>query len=107
MPPSPIAPVAPLAPVAAPAAATARPGPAAAASAPSPPGAGNPSAHFDPSVGLVVLAFHDAAGAVSHTIPSAEQLQAYRRWEQTQLGPNAGGQKPGGAAAPPIPTPPL
>ena len=104
MPPAPISPVASVAPVA-PAAPAPRGGAAAPAPAPSPPGAGNPSAHFDPSVGLVVLEFHDSAGAVSHSIPSAEQLRAYRRWEQTQLGPNAAA-KPGGEPAPPIPTPP-
>ena len=103
MPPAPISPVAPVAPVAP--ASSARRGTAAPAAAPSPPGAGNPSAHFDPSVGLVVLQFHDTAGAVSHSIPSAEQLRAYRRWEQTQLGPDAAA-KPGGDPAPPIPTPP-
>ena len=104
MPPAPISPAAPVAPAAT--ASPARRGTAAPAAAPSPPGAGNPSAHFDPSVGLVVLEFHDAAGAVSHSIPSAEQLRAYRRWEQTQLGPSAGAPKPGDTPAPPIPAPP-
>ena len=100
MPPAPISPVAPVAP-----ASFARRGTAAPAAAPSPPGAGNPSAHFDPSVGLVVLEFHDTAGAVSHSIPSAEQLRAYRRWEQTQLGPSAAAPEPGGALAPPLAAP--
>ncbi len=101
MPPAPISPVAPVALAAT--ASPARRGPASPAAAPSPPGAGNPSAHFDPSVGLVVLEFHDTAGAVSHSIPSAEQLRAYRRWEQTQLGPSAAAPK---SADLPIPTPP-
>ena len=100
MPPAPISPVAPVAPTS-----FARRGTAALAAAPSPPGAGNPSAHFDPSVGLVVLEFHDTAGAVSHSIPSAEQLRAYRRWEQTQVGPSAAAPEPGGASAPPLAAP--
>ncbi|MBW4092895.1 MAG: hypothetical protein HIU82_17605 [Proteobacteria bacterium] len=53
------------------------------------PGVGNPSQHLDPGLGLVVIAFHNAAGTVTGTIPTAQQLQAYRRWDDTRVGPHA------------------
>src|SRR5271163_4683313 len=43
----------------------------------------NPSYQFDPTVGLVVLEFHDNTGAVSNSIPSQRQLEAYRTGQET------------------------
>jgi hypothetical protein len=38
----------------------------------------NPSFRFDPSVGLVVIEFHNDIGKVENSIPSQRQLAAYR-----------------------------
>jgi hypothetical protein len=38
----------------------------------------NPSFQFDPTVGLVVINFHDHSGQVTNSIPSQQQLDAYR-----------------------------
>jgi hypothetical protein len=46
----------------------------------------NPSFRFDPTVGLVVMEFHDNTGAVSNSIPSQRQLEAYRTGQQTPPG---------------------
>ena len=63
----------------------------AAGSVPSPPpqaaAVGNPSIRLDPGLGLVVIEFHTQAGAVSESIPTRQQLQAYRRWEDARVGP--------------------
>ena len=55
----------------------------------------NPSFQFDPSVGLVVIAFHDDAGKVENSIPSERQLEAYRTHQEALPG----------ASAPPAPKP--
>ena len=53
------------------------------AEAPKPAGApqsanlANPSLLLEPSLGLVVIQFRDAAGAVTLSIPSARQIAAY------------------------------
>lgn len=47
----------------------------------------NPSLQLEPTLGLVVIQFRDDAGAVTDSIPSERQLQAYQRWATTQLGP--------------------
>jgi hypothetical protein len=49
----------------------------------------NPSFHFDPTVGLEVIQFHDATGTVNSTIPSARQLAAYRSHQATPPGEQA------------------
>jgi len=46
----------------------------------------NPSYRFDPTVGLVVIEFHDNTGTVNNTIPSQRQLAAYRTNQQTPPG---------------------
>jgi hypothetical protein len=46
----------------------------------------NPSYQFDPTVGIVVIQFHNEAGAVSNSIPSARQLEAYRTHQETPPG---------------------
>jgi hypothetical protein len=38
----------------------------------------NPSFQFDSTVGLVVIDFHDNNGRVTNSIPSQQQLDAYR-----------------------------
>jgi len=47
----------------------------------------NPSLQLEPALGLVVIQFRDDAGAVTDSIPSERQLQAYQRWATTQFGP--------------------
>jgi hypothetical protein len=46
----------------------------------------NPSFRLDPTVGFVVIEFHDNTGAVTSTIPSQRQLQAYRSHQATPPG---------------------
>jgi hypothetical protein len=50
------------------------------------PAMANPSLRLDPSLGLVVLEFHSGSGAVTTSIPSQHQLEAYQRWTQTGIG---------------------
>ena len=47
----------------------------------------NPSLQLEPALGLVIIQFRDDAGAVTDSIPSERQLQAYQRWATTQFGP--------------------
>jgi hypothetical protein len=49
----------------------------------------NPSFQFDPSVGLVVIQFHDDKGTVNDSIPSPRQLAAYRDHQATPPGEHA------------------
>ena len=49
----------------------------------------NPRFQFDPTVGLVVIEFHDDQGAVNSTIPSQRQLAAYRNHQATPPGQEA------------------
>ena len=107
-----VAPAEPLSSIAAQALPT-RQGTLSAGPPPPPPQAavGNPSTRLDADLGLVVIEFHSATGAVTSSIPTAEQLQAYRRW-QTSDAPQSGGT---GAPAvvwaralpAPAPSPPL
>ncbi len=46
----------------------------------------NPSFRFDPSVGLVVIEFHNDTGGISNSIPSQRQLAAYRLHRETLPG---------------------
>jgi hypothetical protein len=46
----------------------------------------SPSYRFDPTVDLVVIEFHDSTGAVSNSIPSQRQLEAYRTGQETPPG---------------------
>jgi hypothetical protein len=39
---------------------------------------------LDPSVGIVVITFHNAAGATGISYPSERQLQTYRDQHQTE-----------------------
>jgi hypothetical protein len=49
----------------------------------------NPSYRFDPTVGLVVIEFHNSQGTLSNSIPSQRQLQAYRTHLETPPGEQA------------------
>lgn len=44
----------------------------------------NPDYQFEPTLGLVVMEFHDASGNVTSSIPSQRQLDAYRTQLQTE-----------------------
>lgn len=67
--------------------------------APAPPGA-NPTLRFDPVLGLVVIEFHNAAGAVTSSVPSQRQIDAYRRWQETGgAAPNLPGVMPSDGSA--------
>ncbi len=46
----------------------------------------NPSFQFDSTVGLVVIDFHDHTGRVTNSIPSQQQLDAYRSHQTTLPG---------------------
>jgi hypothetical protein len=48
----------------------------------------NPSLRLDPALGLVVIEFRNDSGAVTHSIPSQRQIDAYRLHEQTPPGPD-------------------
>jgi hypothetical protein len=46
----------------------------------------NPTLRLDSALGLVVIEFRDGGGTVTRSIPSAQQLQAYRQWTETGQG---------------------
>jgi hypothetical protein len=50
------------------------------------PGHPNPTVRLDAALGVVVVAFHDEHGVVTTTIPTQQQLDAYRTWERTRSG---------------------
>ncbi len=43
----------------------------------------NPSSYIDPALGIVVIEFHAASGKIIQTIPTSQQIAAYRH----SLGP--------------------
>ncbi len=47
----------------------------------------NPTLELDPALGLVVIQFHNDSGVVTSSIPSQQQINAYRLWQETKLGP--------------------
>jgi hypothetical protein len=47
----------------------------------------NPTLRLDAALGLVVIEFRDNSGAITTSIPSQRQLEAYQRWETTKFGP--------------------
>lgn len=64
------------------------PSAATASTVPSPPHATpNPTLELDPALGLVVIQFRDANGAVTSSIPSQQQIDAYRLWQEAKVGP--------------------
>ena len=62
----------------------------------------NPTLELNAALGLVVIEFRNSAGAVTNTIPSQQQLQAYQQWQESGVGspPNIGVATTGAAAAP-------
>jgi hypothetical protein len=46
----------------------------------------NPTLRFDVASGLVVIEFHNDTGAVTTSIPTLRQLEAYRVWGQPTPG---------------------
>jgi hypothetical protein len=63
----------------------------------------NPSQRLDRALGIVVLEFRNDAGAVTTSIPSQRQLQAYQKWDVTHFGPTPSGMQ--NPAAPTLATP--
>jgi hypothetical protein len=63
----------------------------------------NPSLRLDPALGIVVLEFRNDAGAVTTSIPSQRQLQAYQKWDATHFGPTPSGASEMSAQQPPTP----
>jgi hypothetical protein len=61
-------------------------------SAPVAPAIINPTLRLDAALGLVVIEFRNLSGVVSSSIPSQRQLQEYRRWQATRLGPAPDGE---------------
>ena len=47
----------------------------------------NPTLELDAALGLVVIQFHNDSGAVTSSIPSQQQINAYRLWQETKIGP--------------------
>lgn len=43
----------------------------------------NPSLHLDGALGMVIIEFRSESGAVTASIPTERQLEAYRMWERT------------------------
>lgn len=46
----------------------------------------NPTLRLDAGLAIVVIEFRDDSGAVRNTIPTQQQLEAYRSWERSQMG---------------------
>ncbi len=61
----------------------------------------NPTLRLDPGLAMVVIEFRDDSGAVRSTIPTREQLDAYRSWERSQVGIPPPGAPSGATAAAP------
>ena len=61
----------------------------------------HPSFHIDAALGLVVMEFRDGPGLASSTIPTAQQLEAYRRAAGTRHAAGADtGASPANSAGP-------
>lgn len=58
----------------------------------------NPTLRLDPGLAIVVIEFRDETGAVRSTIPTEQQLDAYRTWDRTHAtaaaAPTAHGDAP-------------
>ena len=65
----------------------------------------NPTLRLDPGLAIVVIEFRDAAGAVRSTVPTEQQLAAYRSWDRGHA-PTVATQGPAGQPeAAPTPAP--
>jgi hypothetical protein len=65
----------------------------------------NPTMQLDSALGVVVLEFLNSAGTVTSSIPSQQQLNAYRQWQNEPVGPAPQLGTPSGASAAPLPAP--
>lgn len=79
------------------------PGPEPAAAAPVGKSLPNPTLRLDPGLAIVVIEFRDETGAVRSTIPTEQQLEAYRSWDRGHIGeaPRGAREPAGGGAATP------
>ena len=46
----------------------------------------NPTLRLDAALGLVVIEFRNDSGAITTSIPSERQIEAYQRWDVTHFG---------------------
>lgn len=46
----------------------------------------NPTLRFEPNLDVVVVEFRDSAGAVTGSVPTQKQLDAYRTWDRSNGG---------------------
>jgi hypothetical protein len=60
----------------------------------------NPTLRLDAALGLVVIEFRNDSGAVTTSIPSERQIEAYQKWDVTHFGPTPIGREETAAAAP-------
>ena len=60
----------------------------------------NPTLRLEPSLGLVVIEFHNDTGSITTSIPSQRQIEAYQRWDVTHFGPTPLGRHERVATAP-------
>jgi hypothetical protein len=69
---------------------------------PSPSSSPNPTLELNAALGLVVIEFRNAAGTVTSTIPTQQQLHAYQQWQDSGVGspPNLSGSATGVVATP-------
>jgi len=58
-----------------------------AAPVPLPSSSPNPTMELNAALGLVVIEFRNDAGAVTSSIPTQQQLEAYRLWQVSGSGP--------------------
>ena len=57
------------------------------APAPLPSPSPNPTLELNAALGLVVIEFRNDAGAITSSIPTQQQLEAYRLWQESGIGP--------------------
>jgi hypothetical protein len=55
--------------------------------APVPSPSPNPTLELNAALGLVVIEFRNDAGAITSSIPTQQQLEAYRLWQESGIGP--------------------
>jgi hypothetical protein len=60
----------------------------------------NPNLRLDATLGLVVIEFRNERGAITESIPSERQLEAYQRWQTTSVGPSPAGCRSAATGAP-------
>jgi hypothetical protein len=65
----------------------------------------NPTLALNAALGLVVIEFRNTAGAVVSSIPSQQQLAAYRLWQEAGIGGPPPNDGPGTIGGPIAPTP--